>query len=128
MYSTAGRNGWGMTPLSIIRKRAQLPPPVPGQPGPFSLGSDGVLKGMFQEAGFASSDIKVVPVPLQMSSAAEFMLLAQEAFGAFNAMMAHLTSQERQSVWEEVEVSMREFETPGGFDAPGECLVAVATK
>ena len=42
--------------------------------------------------------------------------------------MAHLSSQERQSVWSEVEESMRELETPEGFDAPGECLVAVATK
>jgi hypothetical protein len=23
---------------------------------------------------------------------------------------------------------MRKYETPGGFDAPGECLVAAATK
>ena len=51
----------------------------------------------------ASSDIKTVPVPLQMSSIAEYMNLAQEAFGAFNAMMTHLPSQERQSVWAEEE-------------------------
>jgi hypothetical protein len=38
-----------------------------------------------------------------MSSIAEYMNLAQEAFGAFNAMMTHLPSQERQSVWAEVE-------------------------
>ena len=128
VFTTPDRNGWGMKPVSIIRQRAQLPPPAPGQPGPFSLGADGVLESAFQEAGFASSNIETVPVPLQMSSTAEYMGLAQEAFGAFNAMMAHLSSQERQSVWSEVEESMREFETPEGFDAPGECLVAVATK
>ena len=114
--------------VARLRQRAQLPPPVPGQPGPFSLGADGVLENAFQEAGFASSDIKTVPVPLRMSSTAEYMGLAQEAFGAFNAMMTNLSSHERQSVWAEVEESMREFETPGGFEAPGECLVAVATK
>ena len=128
VYSTADRNGWGMTPLSIIRQRAQLPPPVPGQPGPFSLGADGVLEGMFHKAGFSSSDMKIIPAPLQMSSAAEFTQFAQEALGAFNAMMAHLSCDEQQSVWKEVEETMREFETPAGFDAPGECLVAVATK
>lgn len=128
VFSTPDRNGWGMTPVSIIRQRAQLPPPVPGQPGPFSLGADGVLESAFQEAGFAKSEIKAVPAPLQMSDIKEYMNLAQEAFGAFNAMMAHLSSQERQSVWAEVEEAMREFETPDGFNAPGECLVAVATK
>ena len=43
VFSTADRNSWGALPASIIRRRAQLPPPVPGQPGPFSLGGPGVL-------------------------------------------------------------------------------------
>ena len=51
----------------------------------------------------------------------------REAFGAFNVMMAHLYPQERESVWSEVEDSMRSFETPGGFEVPGECLIGAAT-
>ena len=35
----------------------------------------------------------------------EYVRLAREAFGAFNAMMAHLSPQERESVWNEVEGS-----------------------
>ncbi|HSK95256.1 MAG TPA: class I SAM-dependent methyltransferase, partial [Euzebyales bacterium] len=38
VYSTADRNEFFSLPVSIIRQRAQLPPPQPGQPGPFSLG------------------------------------------------------------------------------------------
>ena len=128
VFSPADRNGWGATPVSIIRRRAQLPPPLPGQPGPFSLGGAGVLESAFQQAGFGAPVIRAVPAPLQMSSTAEYMRLAREAFGAFNAMMAHLSPQERESVWTEVEASMRGFETPSGFDASGECLVAAATK
>lgn len=41
VFSTADRNSWGAIPASIIRRRAQVPPPVPGQPGPFSLGAPG---------------------------------------------------------------------------------------
>jgi hypothetical protein len=63
-----------------------------------------------------------------MSGAAEYVRVAREAFGGFNAMMAHLPAEERESVWNEVEGSLRSFESPGGFEAPGECLVAVATK
>jgi SAM-dependent methyltransferase len=128
VFSPADRNGWGAMPVSIIRRRTQLPPPLPGQPGPFGLGGAGVLEGAFRQAGFGTPDIRAVPAPLQMSSAAEYMRLAREAFGAFNAMMAHLSPQERESVWTEVEAAMRGFETPSGFDAPGECLVAAATK
>jgi len=31
-------------------------------------------------------------------------------------------------VWNEVEGSMLSFESPGGFEEPGECLVVAATK
>jgi len=128
VFSTPDRNSWGAMPASIIRRRAQLPPPVPGQPGPFSLGAPGVLEGVFRQAGFADPEVRAVTVPLRMASSAEYVRVAREAFGAFNAMMAHLSAQERESVWNEVEGSMRSFESPGGFEVPGECLVGAATK
>ncbi len=128
VFSTADRNGWGAIPISIIRRRAQLPPPVPGQPGPFSLGGPGALEGVFRQAGFANPEVRAVPAPLRMASSAEYVRLAREAFGAFNAMMAHLPPQERESVWNEVEGAMRSFASPAGFEVPGECLVAAATK
>ncbi len=128
VFSTPDRNSWGAVPASIIRRRAQLPPPVPGQPGPFSLGDPGVLEGVFRQAGFANPEVHAMPVPLRMAGAAEYVRLAREAFGAFNAMMAHLSAQERESVWNEVEDSMRSFESPSGFEVPGECLVGAATK
>ena len=128
VYSTPDRNNWGAMPASIIRRRAQLPPPVPGQPGPFSLGGPGALEGVFSQAGFANAEVRAVPVPHRMTSAAEYVRLAREAFGGFNAMMAHLSLPERESVWDEVEGAMRSFESPSVFEAPGECLVGAATK
>jgi SAM-dependent methyltransferase len=128
VFSTPDRNSWGAMPASIIRRRAQLPPPVPGQPGPFSLGGPGVLEDVFRQAGFADAEVRAVPVPHGTASAAEYVRVAREAFGAFNAMMVHLPHQERESVWNEVESSMRSFESPAGFEAPGECLVGAATK
>jgi ubiquinone/menaquinone biosynthesis C-methylase UbiE len=128
VYSTPERNNWGAVPASIIRRRAQLPLPVPGQPGPFSLGGTGVLEDVFRQAGFANPEVRVVPVPHRMGSSAEYVRLAREAFGGFNAMMAHLSPQERETAWNEVEMSMRSFESLAGFEALGECLVGAATK
>ena len=128
VFSTPDRNSWGAIPASIIRRRAQLPPPVPGQPGPFSLGAPGLLEDVFRQAGFANPEVRAVPVPHGAASAAEYVRVTREAFGGFNAMMAHLAPQERESVWNEVEDAMRSFELPSGFEAPGECLVGAATK
>lgn len=128
VFSTPDRNSWGALPASIIRRRAQLPPPVSGQPGPFSLGGPGLLENLFRQAGFADAEVHAVPVPHGAASAAGYVRVAREAFGGFNAMMAHLPLQERESVWNEVEGAMRSFESPGGFEVPGECLVGAATK
>ena len=128
VFSTPDQNSWGAIPASIIRRRAQLPPPVLGQPGPFSLGGPGVVEGIFRQAGFANPEVRSVAVPHGAASAAEYVRVAREAFGAFNAMMAHLSPQERESAWNEIEGSMRSFESSGGFEVPGECLVCAATK
>jgi len=128
VYSTPERNDWGGVPASVIRRRAQLPPPVPGQPGPFGLGTGGVLEDVLRRAGFADPEVRVVPVPHRMGSSAEYVRLAREAYGGFNAMMAHLPPPERESVWDEVESVMRRFESPAGFEAPGECLIGAATR
>ena len=128
VFSTPDRIPWGAMPASIIRRRAQRSAPAQGQPGPFSLGSPGVLQDVFRDAGFADAEVHAVSVPHRATRAAEYVRVAREAFGAFNAMMAHLPAAERDSVWNEVEDAMRHFESPDGFEVPGECLVGAATK
>ena len=68
VYSTADRNGFFSIPIGIIRRRAQLPPPQPGQPGPFSLGAPGVAERVLTEAGFRDVDVEVVSSPVRMAS------------------------------------------------------------
>ena len=63
-----------------------------------------------------------------MKSAKEYTRFAREAFGAFNQMMAHLSQQERGSVWDEVAQAMRQFEGPNGVEAPCEPIVGVGVK
>lgn len=128
VFSTPARNDWGAIPASIIRGRAGLEPPLSGQPGPFALGARGALEDLFRQAGYESPEVHAVPVPLRMRDASEYVRLAREAFGAFNAMMAHLPLRERESAWNEVESAMRGFESEDGFEVHGECLVGAATK
>jgi SAM-dependent methyltransferase len=128
VYTTPEKNDWGSMPLSVIRKRAQLPPPVPGQPGPFSLGAGGVLQDALQQAGLNNVATRVVSTPLRMPSARDCIRFQRESFGGFNQMMAHLSTQERESIWDEVEEAMKRYESPDGFSAPCESIVAVGYK
>jgi hypothetical protein len=124
VYTTGERNPFFAIPVSIIRRRAQLPQPLPGQPGPFSLGGDGVLEEAFRKAGFRDIESRIVPSPLKMSSTAEYLRFIRESFGALHQMLSGLPVEEHESVWDEVEQELRQFEGPDGFTGPCEMIVA----
>jgi SAM-dependent methyltransferase len=127
-YSTPDRNGFFAVPVGIIRARAGLPAPVPGQPGPFSLGAPGVLEDALAAAGFTDVAVRAVPSPLELASAAECVRFQQESFGALHQMLAGLDPAAREDVWAEVEDALRRFEGPGGFVGPCEMLVGSGTR
>jgi len=127
-YSTPDRNKFFSVPVGIIRRRANLPPPLPGQPGPFSLGSPGVLEAAFAKAGFRDIEVRLVPSPLCLPSAAECVRFERESFGALHQMLAGVPEAERPSVWSEIEAELRAFEGAEGFVGPCEMVVAVGIK
>ena len=128
VYSTAENNKFFSLPVAIIRRRAQLPPPLPGQPGPLSLGSPGVLEEAFVRAGFRDVQTRLVAAPLRLPSATEFVRFARESFGELLQMLAGLTEAERAAAWEEIEQALRTFEGPEGFEGSCELVVGVGTK
>ena len=128
VYTTPERNGFFSIPVGIIRRRAQLPPPLPGQPGPFSLGGPGVLEEAFRQAGFRDIETRVVPSPLRLPSAADCARFERESFGALHQMLAGLPEEERRDVWDEIARELRQFEGPGGFEGPCELVVGVGVR
>ena len=124
VYSTADRNGFFSVPVGIIRRRAQLPPPLPGQPGPFSLGAPGVAEEVFAKAGLTDITVTAVPSPVRMRSAAECVQFERESFGALHQMLSGVPEAERPAVWADIEAALRPFETDGSFVGPCELLVA----
>jgi SAM-dependent methyltransferase len=128
VYSTPEANRFFSVPVSIIRRAAQLPPPLPGQPGPFSLGTPDVLRHELEAAGFVDVDVRALPAPLQLASAAECVRFERESFGALHQMLAGLGADAQAAVWQEITDALTEFEGPDGFVAPCELLVVAAAK
>lgn len=125
VYGPAERNAFFSLPVSIIRRRAGLPPPLPGQPGPFSLGGEGILEGELRAAGFRDVNCRRVEAPLRMTSAAECVRFERESFGALHQMLAGLDDAGRTEAWAEIEAALRVFEATDGFVGPCELIVAV---
>jgi hypothetical protein len=128
VFSTPDRNEFFSVPVSIVRDRAQLPPPAPGQPGPFSLGTPGVLEEALTDAGFRDVTVVTVPAPVRMSSAAECARFERESFGALHQMLSNVPVGERDGVWVDIASALARFETSEGFTGPCELLVAAGTK
>ena len=128
VYSTADRNGFFSIPVGIIRRRAELPPPLPGQPGPFSLGSPGVAEQTFADAGLSDITVTTVPSPVRMRSAAECVQFERESFGALHQMLSGLDEAEREEAWSEIADQLAQFEGPDGFVGPCEMLVVTGTR
>ena len=128
VYSTPQRNEFFSIPVSIIRDRAQLPPPEPGQPGPFSLGAPGVLEAALTTAGFSDVTVDTVPAPLRLPTAAECVRFERDSFGALHQMLGGVPAEERPAVWDQIETALSRFETADGFVGPCELLVGSGTK
>lgn len=128
VYSTPDRNGFFSIPVSIIRRRAELPPPAPGQPGPFSLGAPGVLEDAFRHAGFRDVGSQAVNAPLRMPHAEDCVRFERESFGALHQMLAGLAPEQRDESWKEIHTELSRFDGPDGFEGPCELIVAWGTK
>ena len=128
VYGPAENNKFFSVPVSVIRRRADLPPPLPGQPGPFSLGGPGVLEETLRKAGFRDVRSRTAPAPVRLPSAAECVRFEQEFFGALHQMLAGLDEAGREAAWREIEQELRAFETTSGFEGPCEMIVGVGTK
>src|SRR4051794_715120 len=127
-YSAPEANGFFSVPVTVIRTRAQLPPPAPGQPGPFSLGAPGVLESALADAGFVDVEVHRVTAPLRLPSAVECVRFEQESFGALHQMLAGLDADGREAAWADIAGRLAEFEGPGGFVGPCELLVAAGRR
>jgi len=128
VYSSAEKNGFFAVPVSIIRRRAQLPAPAPGQPGPFSLGDPAAFAKRIADAGFRDVRVEKIDAQVRLSSALECLQFEQESFGALHQMLAGLSPVEQDNTWAEIEEALVQFERSGQFEGPCEMLVAAAVR
>lgn len=128
VYATPDKCRFFSDPVGVIRRHANLPPPTPGQPGPFSLGAPGVIENLFENAGLTDVEAVAIDAPVILPSAKECLRFEQESFGALHQMLGKLDDQAKQAAWDEVETSLEAFENADGFSGPCTMIAAVGRK
>ncbi len=127
-WGTAESNAFFSKPVSIMRRRAELGPPLPGQPGPFSLSSRDTVARLYEAAGFTDVRFELVEAPLRMRNAADCLAFERESFGALHQMLSGLDDARKAAAWDEVAAELRRFEGPSGFEAGCVMAIAIGTK
>jgi SAM-dependent methyltransferase len=128
VFTTPAANPFMAHPMQILLRHAAKAPPAPGQPGIFALGVPGVLARLLGDSGFVGVEQRTVALPLRLPSAAQALAMMQEAFGAYRAVISDRPEEVRVAAWTEVAETLKTFETPTGFVAPAEVLVAAGAK
>jgi SAM-dependent methyltransferase len=128
VYAPADRNAFFSVPVKLIRERAGLGAPLPGQPGPFTLGDAAAAREALVAAGFRDVSVTTLSAPLRLSSAAECVRFERESFGALHQMLSGVPVKERERVWADIEVALGEYDTGEGFVGPCELHVLGGTR
>lgn len=128
VYATAEECRFFSDPVGVIRRHAALPPPAPGQPGPFSLGAPGRIEELFKAAGLVDVQVRKINAPVVLPSAAECLRFEQESFGALHQMLGKLDDAAKAKAWAEVGEKLSAFEAGGRFEGPCAMIAAVGRR
>jgi ubiquinone/menaquinone biosynthesis C-methylase UbiE len=128
VFTTPANNPFTAQPMAILLRHAGKSPPVPGQPGLFALGGQGVLAELMTGGGLTDVVTKTVRAPLRLPGASDAIEMMQQAFGAYRAVVAELSDAEKSSAWGEVHECLKQFESGRGFEAEAEFIIGSGAK
>ena len=128
VFSSPERNATVALPLAIVRRYAGLPSSVTEDPGRFALADPGVLRAVFEQAGFRDVAVHLSPIVRRFPSVAVAVQYPLDAIPEIAKLLADLTDERRAAALAEIEAVAQQFEGPDGIAAPGEYLIAVGAK
>ena len=86
------------------------------------------MEETYRRAGFRTVETHIVATALRLPSASACAQFERESFGALQHMLGGASAVEQTAAWEEIEHELRQFEGPGGFEAPTELLIGVGIR
>ena len=129
VWSTGERNLAMLLPQMIGRRHAQLPAPLPGEPGMYALGAPGLLGQTLSDAGFRDVAVQAVSAPRSFASAEQMIRHMTESTMSLREPLSKLDEAGRAAMLSEIAGTLRQFErADGSVVVPGEVLVGVGTK
>ncbi len=131
VFTTPDKTPFFILPPKVIRDRLNLPSPILSEsyhPGPFALGTEDHLVGLFRKAGFSDIEEAIIEAPLRFKTTEDFVLWRKEVAGSLQKMLDGQDPNTQKNIWNEVIDVMRQYETKDGFETPCELLICSGQK
>jgi SAM-dependent methyltransferase len=128
VWDAIEHNPWALLPGAELRERGLTPPPVPGAPGPFALGSADRLRELLEQAGFAELRVQTLQLHRRHASFEEFWETTLDLSRPFHDAVLTRPHTEIEEIRAAVRERLEPYEAAGGvLDIPGRTLVASAS-
>jgi ubiquinone/menaquinone biosynthesis C-methylase UbiE len=126
VWGAPERNPWASIGGRLLIERGVLPPPDPAAPGVFSMASEERTRALLDGAGFTDVRTEQIPVRIRFDDLDSYERWVMDVGGPFAMVVRGLPEEERTALRSWLEEGFRPFAKDGGYELPGEALVAVA--
>jgi SAM-dependent methyltransferase len=121
------RNPWAAIGGRMLVERGHMPPPEPGAPGVFSMGSEERTRALLEGAGFGEVRIEEIAVRFAFSDVDDYVSFVIDTAGPFAMVIRGLSDSERETIEAQLGEAFVPFAADGGYELPGVALAAVAS-
>lgn len=127
VWDEASRNPWLTVPGGLLRERGLVPAPVPGTPGPLSLGDAARLRDLLDGAGFEDIEIDAVALEQRHPDFASYWETQLDLSRNFHDAVMDLAPAEMEALRAELQRRLAPYTGADGVvRLPASSLVAAA--
>ncbi len=128
VWNVPEKNFWVTATMGTIKRNMDLPQPPPGSPGMFRCAAPGLMKQIFEKAGFKNVREQVVPTTLKAGTAENYWNMMTEIAAPFVAALSKADEPMRKKIKNEVFEQVNERYPDGKVIIEASAIVISAEK
>ena len=125
-WAPASRNPWATAYGPPLIERGLMEPPVPGDPGQFTLGEPERIEELVRGAGFAEVEVEEVPIEFRFGSWEDYRHLVTSLAASMRAALEGVDKGLRAEIDAAARARIEAFRGADGYVIPGVALVTRA--
>lgn len=102
VWNSPDKNFWVTATMGTINRNMELPPPTPGAPGMFRCAQPGLMKGIFEKAGFKNIAEKEVNSKLNVGTTDTYWTMMNEIAAPVVAALGKADDTTKEKIRKEV--------------------------